>query len=130
MSDYFEAEKDVPALRRARGAYIAALLDDLLPPMRTVARACGYAIAVHGSLQRDIDLIAVPWTAAAYEPEEFVKALRGAVAGVTGRAHVSAEWTPKPHGRQALTIITSGDAYIDLSIMPRVRPPEDGESAA
>lgn len=125
MSDHFNAEKDVPALRRAREAYIHALLADLLPPMRTVARACGYALAVHGSLQRDIDLIAIPWTTSAYEPQTFVDRLCGAIAGVTGRAVPRGEWTEKPHGRRALSIITSGDAYIDLSIMPLVEVPGD-----
>jgi hypothetical protein len=34
----------------------------LIEPLRAVARSLGYALTVHGSLVRDIDLVAVPWT--------------------------------------------------------------------
>jgi hypothetical protein len=36
-------------------------VDILLPALREVARRFGYALAVHGSLEWDIDLVAVPW---------------------------------------------------------------------
>ena len=44
-----------PANRAA--VYAAALYPDLAE----IAREHGYALAVHGSLARDFDLIAVPW---------------------------------------------------------------------
>lgn len=31
------------------------------PDLAEIARGCGYALAVHGSLARDFDLIAIPW---------------------------------------------------------------------
>lgn len=127
MSDHFDARKDSPALRRATRAYVEQLLEDLLPPLRMAARGCGYAIAVHGSLSRDIDLVAIPWTASAYSPEKLVERLLGIIAGVMGRATVAGEWTDKPHGRRALIIITGGEPEIDLSIMPKVATKEDDE---
>ena len=39
--------------------------DPALPDInriRKLAREVGYAVCVHGSLKRDFDLIAVPWT--------------------------------------------------------------------
>lgn len=128
MSDHFEARRDSPAQRRAMRAYIEALLDDLLPAMRLAARGCGYAIAVHGSLARDIDLVAIPWTAQAQKPEFLVERLCGVIAGVLGRAVRVGEWGERPHGRQAVTIITPGDAEVDLSIMPCMSA-EDGTAA-
>lgn len=127
MSDGFESRKDSPALRRATRAYVEQLLEDLLPPLRLAARGCGYAIAVHGSLARDIDLVAIPWTAGAYTPDKLVERLLGVVAGVLGRAVAPGEWSDKPHGRKALTIITSGPAEIDLSIMPLIIKEEADE---
>jgi hypothetical protein len=109
------------------GAYIAALLEELLPPMRLAARGCGYAIAVHGSEQRDIDLVAIPWTTCADEPELLVQRLVGVIAGVLGRAVPAKDWTAKPHGRRALSIITAGDSYVDLSIMPRLPAADSAE---
>jgi len=125
MSDFFESRKDCPTFRKAQRAYIEAVLDDLLPPLRVAARGCGYAIAVHGSLARDIDLVAIPWTSQAYEAKVLVDRLCGVIAGICGRAHPSKDWTNKPHGRQALIIITAGEAEIDLSIMPRDTPAGD-----
>lgn len=33
----------------------------LIGPIRAIAKEHGYAVGVHGSLARDIDLILVPW---------------------------------------------------------------------
>lgn len=122
MSDGYDVRKDCPAIRVANAAYIAALLESLLPPMRMAARGAGYALTVHGTLARDIDLVAVPWTEGASSPDHLLEQLKGVVAGVTGRALTQAgDWTKKPHGRLAKTIIHGGyDGEIDLSVMPRV----------
>ena len=119
MSSYFDVRSDAPAERRAQRAYIETLLDELLPPLRLAARGCGYAIAVHGSLCRDIDLIAVPWTEQADDEKLLVERLLGVLAGFLGRA-TAQEWSDKPHGRRAVLIYHAGNgAEIDLSVMPR-----------
>lgn len=86
----------------------------------TVARAHGYAIAVHGSMQNDLDLIAVPWTDKAIPAEALVSALcselRCSLGGNRG--------TPMPHGRVAYTLMMGAAAYMDLSVMPiGIEPP-------
>jgi len=119
MTD-FDVRKDSPAVRRATAAFVASLLEDLLPPMRLAARGCGYALTIHGSQARDIDLVAIPWIERADDPELLVARLCGVIAGVTGRALPMKEWADKPHGRRAVTIIHGAhDAEIDLSIIPR-----------
>lgn len=123
MSDIFQAEKDCPAIKRATRAFVESFLADALPGMQLAARGCGYALAVHGSLSRDIDLIAVPWTNNADKPELLVQRLCGALSALVGRAINlrGDDWTEKPHGRRALTIILPGNCpEIDLSIMPLV----------
>jgi hypothetical protein len=122
MARHFDARQDSEVLRRATTAFVHQLLDDVLPPLRLAARGCGYALTVHGSLARDIDLVAVPWEERADEPELLVQRISGVLAGIVGRAYVSRrdKWTDKPHGRVACTIIMPGDCpEIDLSIMPR-----------
>ncbi len=121
-----------PTLRAATAAFIGVMLPALLDPIRMVARHHGYAIAVHGSLARDIDLVAIPWTDHADDADILARSIRGAVAGVLGSAHLHADkdgslnWTEKPHGRKALTLIHAGFVgEIDLSVMPRIIPPED-----
>jgi hypothetical protein len=82
-----------------------------------VAREHGYALAVHGSLQRDMDLVAVPWTDRAADPEILLLAIE---------QHYAVQRAPqppaaKPHGRVAYSLIVGfGNCVIDLSFMPRV----------
>lgn len=87
----------------------------VIEPIRAAARRCGYAIAVHGSLQRDIDLVAVPWTqdATTADALEAVREVNGGVA-------VPDDATAKPHGRLAWRIFLGGGPYIDLSVTPRM----------
>lgn len=117
------------AIREATGAFNDSLLQSILPAIRTAAKACGYAVAVHGSLKRDIDLIAVAWTEQADSAEDLVKAVCGAVSGVLGRCHrLGKEPTPKPHGRVAFTLIHPGHiGELDLSVIPpKPKEPDDG----
>lgn len=124
MSAHFDDRKDCPVIRRATRAFVESLLADTLPGMQLAARGCGYALAVHGSLARDIDLVAIPWTENADTPQLLVQRLCGALAASTGRALQMREddWTEKPHGRRAVTIILPGmTPEIDLSIMPTIK---------
>lgn len=107
----------------------------VLDPVRKVARELGYCIAMHGSMQRDFDLVAVPWVEGAAEPEVLVKAVCECVSGhITDSGTEAGKWDPeantfvkavitqpeqKPHGRQAWSIQLGLGAFIDLSVMPK-----------
>lgn len=91
-----------------------------LPLIRDTARKLGYAVAIHGSLSRDFDLIAVPWVEDARPVDELVEAVRLAINGTIiptgtpgGRWDKATEqFVPvqvvnpaiKPHGRLAWSI--------------------------
>lgn len=124
MSDFFDARSDSPALRAATKAFVDAFLGEALDDLKLAARGCGYALAVHGSRARDIDMLAVPWVAQPQKPELLVARLCGVLAGKVGRGIASSgDWTEKPHGRRAVTIILPGlSPEIDLSIMPAIEP--------
>lgn len=91
--------------------------DPKLPDIKLIwelARQCGYAVGVHGSLKRDFDLIAAPWTDGACGNAALVDHL---CAGLNARRIGGPEY--KPQGRVA--VILQIDGYfkpIDLSIMP------------
>ena len=97
--------------------------------LAAVARKFGYAIGLHGSMARDLDLIAVPWTESAAPAETLVEAIRDAVGGFIRNDPPTQgnKWdlttrspSDKPHGRRAWSIYFSGHRfYIDLSVMPR-----------
>lgn len=110
----------------------------LIGPLREKARELGYAIAVHGTLKRDIDLIACPWANGAVDPKQLAEQLRLVAEKVNGYAQpgdreVSEYFLDgcpggKDHGRLCWTWYldkkSSDDchgSYIDLSVMPRIR---------
>lgn len=107
----------------------------LIEPLREVARSLGYAIGVHGTLKRDIDLIACPWTSEAVSAGELAEALRRKAAELNpaGVAFIAPHEDEKyrrlgspgakPHGRIVWSFHLGGGPYIDLSVMPRTEPP-------
>lgn len=101
---------------------VKALARRILRPLRERAKVLGYALCVHGSLERDIDLVAVPWTDRAYPAEALAASLREVVdklypiqGEVTPDAREGAE---KPHGRQCWSWWLRSWTYIDLSVFP------------
>ena len=94
----------------------------LLPEIRRVARILGYAVATHGSMARDFDIVAIPWTNWAVHPKHIAKAIMHAAGGMPRFSVVLEQ--DKPHGR--FTYCFHWDRhnydnkdYCDLSIMPR-----------
>lgn len=89
-----------------------------MPPIdriRELAKEIGYAIAVHGSQERDLDLIAAPWSDEALKRN--YREVMEYIAGGLGANLVEVEW--KPLGRRACTIQMDGYFKpIDLSVMP------------
>ncbi len=83
---------------------------------RCIAWSEGYALAMHGSFTRDLDLLAVPWTDAACEPEHLIRRIESA----TGTKLNGRPPSEKPHGRLAWTLLLPafGDPrFVDLSVM-------------
>lgn len=83
--------------------------------IRKVAREIGYAIGVHGTMERDLDLIAAPWTEEALK-YNWREVMDHIAKGVNGRVLVAEQ---KPMGRRACTIQVNGwFKLIDLSVCP------------
>lgn len=94
-----------------------ALLYQLLRP---TARECGYALALHGSMARDLDIIAVAWTEDAAPAEALIDALAERVdAFIVRDPAIEKNPVEKPHGRLAWVLHLVGTGgYIDLSVIP------------
>lgn len=84
---------------------------------RCLAWSEGYALALHGSATRDLDLLACPWTNDACEPDHLVNRIVDAC-----ELYLTVPASAKPHGRLAYTLMFKGfgdPRFIDVSIMPR-----------
>lgn len=98
-----------------------------LPAIREAAKAHGYAVGLHGSLRRDLDLIAVPWRDGASDGNTLAHAIAFAACGLTRDGQH--EWEAKPAGRVATSVPccwtsdgVAGSGHIDLSIMATPAP--------
>ncbi len=96
-----------------------------LEGIRARCNDLGYCIAVHGSLNYDLDLIAVPWVEDAVDVRTLIQAICDFIGGACSNMdHPSCT---KPHGRLAYTITFGGGPHIDLSVMPR-QPNQDSNN--
>lgn len=113
---------------------VYGIIDPDYAKVFTIARLLawqeGYALAMHGSFTRDLDLLAVPWTDSACEPEHLVRRILNACPSI-GDQHGNPG--SKPHGRKAWTLFFKGFAdprFVDLSIFPpNATSAEDGSAS-
>lgn len=96
------------------------------------ARKHGYALAIHGSVVTDLDLIAVPWTDSAVSAEELRDALIRHINRCDADGDTSGDTMEiKPHGRMAWNLYLDHGAKVDLSVMPRLQAaPADKQQGA
>ncbi len=115
---------------------LVCIYAQLLPRIRERAKKMGYAVAIHGSMSRDLDLLAVPWVEDAVAPEELVEAIAQEVGGYVMPDRANREGTVQrcptvqPHGRLSWNVCWGGRPFIDLSVMPRqLREGDDDRTA-
>jgi hypothetical protein len=91
----------------------------LYPELAELTRRFGYALAIHGSMAKDFDIVAIPWTPNAADPNDVVAAICTEFAFINGRpdSPVTTE-----HGRVShpLMPLHSHGCYLDISFMPRI----------
>jgi hypothetical protein len=96
----------------------------LIDALTYVSYRYGYALATHGSLGFDIDLVACPWRESCASPESLAEVLRSVCESIIGIAEARNENpVKKPCGRLAWTFYLVykpyEGPYLDLSIMPQ-----------
>ncbi len=85
--------------------------------MREAALELGYALALHGSMQSDMDLLAVAWVADAKPVWMLVDAINSCI-GVTVWENLNLELKEeRPFGRKIYTLSIMGSWHIDLSVI-------------
>jgi hypothetical protein len=103
-----------------------AFYKSVLPKMQEAAKKCGYALAVHGSMRRDLDLIASPWVENHSDKDELAKAIQLAACGMFMAEYKWGSTPPKPCGRLGTVFAICWCAWhamlsagcVDLAVMP------------
>lgn len=99
----------------SRAVFYAVLYSEF----RKAAIECGYTLALHGSMAKDMDLIAVAWTEEATDPKVLVSKISDLIGDTVWRDHhLKRCFKGKPHGRIVYTLTIMGDWYLDLSMIP------------
>lgn len=92
----------------------------VLESLKIIARQNGYALAIHGSLASDLDLIAVRWSDTYSSPNNLVKCFLNELSSYAF-GDVDFENLTKPEERYGnqihYTIPIIGDWYIDLTVI-------------
>lgn len=96
-----------------RAAFYAAMWDDI----RQCAMDCGWAVALHGSLASDMDIMAMPWTENAVSFASLIQKISKLFSGNFLSGLHSISYNDKPHGRIVATIPIWADFYLDISTM-------------
>ena len=93
-----------------RAVFYAALWNDL----RQVAMDKGWALALHGSLANDMDIMAMPWTKEATADQEMIEALKNCF---TDANCIGVQVSDHPNNRRVFTLSIWADFYLDINVM-------------
>lgn len=91
-----------------RAAFYAAMWDDI----RQCAMDCGWAVALHGSLSSDMDVMAMPWVENAAPFGELVTKIAWLFSGNDLAKRWTVDYISKPHDRVVATIPIWADFYL------------------
>ena len=95
-------------------AFYAVLYDS----MKRAAMERWYTLEIHGSMHRDMDLIAVAWIEEASPMEELIESIDECLWKTVFKESKWGTLTKRPHGRISIALSIMWDWYIDLSIIP------------
>lgn len=94
-----------------RSAFYACMWNDI----RQCAMDCGWAVALHGSLNSDMDIMAMPWVEDVVSFEELIKKISELFSGNFIAENYFITYNEKPHNRVVATIPIFADFYLDIS---------------
>lgn len=96
-----------------RAIFYAAMWEDF----RKAALDKGWALALHGSLASDMDIMAMPWTETATEPMEMINALRNCF---DEPKEIGCSTSKMPNNRIVYTMSIWADFYLDINIIEEI----------
>lgn len=102
-----------------RAAFYACMWGDF----RQAAMDCGWALGLHGSLNSDIDIMAMPWIENAMTADEMISHMISTCFGESVWAKEphfkKSQPGDKPNGRIVYTIPIFADFYLDINVIEK-----------
>ena len=96
----------------------AVFYASLLPELKRISYECGWAIGLHGSLNSDMDIMAMPWTDKAIHHQKFIKKISDGCFKESPFAHNhTIPYKDKPNNRIVYTLSIWKDYYLDINII-------------
>lgn len=93
-----------------RAVFYAAMWNDF----RQAAMDKGWALALHGSLASDMDIMAMPWTEDACAPLDMALAIKRCF---DKPKEITITETPMPNNRMVYTLSIWSDFYLDINVI-------------
>jgi len=93
-----------------RAVFYAAMWEDL----RKAALNNGWALALHGSLASDMDIMAMPWIEEAKTDIEMIESLKECF---SEKADIGLQITDMPNNRKVFTLSIWADFYLDINVI-------------
>lgn len=94
-----------------RASFYACMWEDI----RNCAMDNGWAVAIHGSLNSDMDIMAMPWVEEAVSFEELIDKISKLFSGNAMSEQYVLTYDEKTHNRVVATIPIWADFYLDIS---------------
>lgn len=94
-----------------RPAFYACMWEDI----RHCAMDCGWAVALHGSLSSDMDIMAMPWVEDAVPFEKLINRVSKLFKDNDMSSLYVITYNEKAHNRVVATIPIFADFYLDIS---------------
>lgn len=85
--------------------------------LKTIAKEFGYALALHGSLSYDMDIVLIPWAEEYENPMVVIQAFSDEIGYRDSRLKPYLSWEKKPNGRYGFTIAGGGHGHLDVSVV-------------
>jgi hypothetical protein len=103
------AKNNILTTTNGKAAFYAMCWED----MRKIAHENGWAIALHGSLKTDLDIMAMPWEEGCKPSDIFVKAL----ANLFETQFPILKYRVKPHNRISYSLAIFGNFSLDIQMI-------------
>lgn len=97
-----------------RAVFYASIYGDL----KTAALKHGWALALHGSLNSDMDIMAMPWVEDAAPLDIMIDSLRECF---TEPMEITIDTTSKPNNRIVITLSIWADFYLDINVIGPIK---------